>query len=215
MRFSSLVLGTGILASLAGVGHAAVIPIVSDTADGNIYKRPTDSGVTDQSQGDLPVGYAYANQERVVMFVFQLPTLAVGESVTGATFKALQSASASEFNVDLYATGVRATTTYAYSTDFGVGPSPSPSPVAGTLIQDNFATPSTVNGAYVTTSSTGDAALLSYLNSNYVAGSYLFVRLNADYSTLPTNGPVYTYASVERAGGTQAPTLTLHHRHRS
>ena len=191
---------------------AATIPVSSDLADGNIYYRG-DSGNASGDSGDLLVGFGFTNQQRVGIYVFQLPSLPAGETVTGASFQAHLSdgqTNLASFNVDMYVTRVASTTTYDYATDFGDGPTPAP--VLGTLIQNDFVTPTTPKDSLVNTSEAGNTALLNYLTSNYVGGNYLFVRLNGDYSNLQ-NQEWANFVTADKASqpayAAQMPTLTL------
>ena len=199
---------------------AAKIAVSSGLADGNIYYRASvpDYGNTSGDSGDLLVGVGFPDggiQQRVGIYVFKLPSLSAGETVTGASFQAYLSevqTNLASFNVDMYVTRVGSGTTYDYATDFGDGPTPAP--VLGTLIQNDFVTPTTPKDALVNTSAAGNTALLNYLNlpGNYVGGSYLFVRLNGDYSNLQ-NQEWANFMTADK--GSQAgsaglmPTLTL------
>ena len=179
---------------------AAVIPIKSDRADLNMLSGEGANG----SEWNLPVGRIYGSQDRTALFMFLLPAIP-GETVTSASFKANQSIAATSlfgFNVDMYAVRVGATTATT-TADFGNGALSA----VGTRIQDDFVIPSTPTG-YVNTNAAGDYALTSYLTSNYVAGQYLIVRLNADYSTAPTTppDPYYSFRAFESG---DAATLTL------
>lgn len=178
---------------------AGEILIATDGNDQNVLSWT----LANEGSGDLPVGRIYGGQERAALYMFKLPALAVGEAVTNATFKAYLAWSTTGFNVDLYALRVGATAAVD-TPDFGVGPTPG----NGTLIQDDFVAPST-SGGYVNTSGAGDAALLSYLTSNYAADKYLIVRLNADYSTTPSSDQNYAFGGAEWGGGVRAATLTL------
>src|SRR5207237_216639 len=80
------------------------------------------------------------------------------------------------FNGDLYGLAARASPTVLQS-DFFIGPSDG----TATLIQDNILTSATAANA--STDATGDANLLSFLNTQYAAGAsgkYVFLRFSPD-----------------------------------
>lgn len=158
---------------------------------------------------------------------FKLPARPIGELVTNASLK-VNVHYVKEWitsNIDLYGLPYNASNTIysadhyddAYTTSNGTD----------TAIQDNFISRlgSEANGTAYTpdrealTSSSGNSALISYINAQYDAGAtegdYIFLRLNIDVpinpsatSSLPTAASHY-YGISDETTGAHAPTLAL------
>ena len=192
------------LAAIALPAHAQTVTlnIGSDTADAGVRASAVagttvDGGgaVIDQGAGTLraggPIGsgfapdpYPYDN----AVFVFQLPAAgSVSGPFTAANFTAYDAGADNTFaavGTDLYGLGVRSTSA-VQGGDFFLGASGTDTTDA-TLIEQNFkpATGGTTTpaGTAFSTDTTGQAALLAYLNAQYAgganAGQFVFLRLN-------------------------------------
>jgi hypothetical protein len=125
------------------------------------------------------------NSGRVAVYVFKLPYL-------GANVNPFQTASltfrvglvdANTTNADLYGLPSRASSS-VLATDYYLGNNDTTN---ATKLQDNIlhnTTPDVLENTFVSSSTIGSAALLSYLNDEYAAGAgageYVFLRLNPD-----------------------------------
>lgn len=142
------------------------------------------------------------------VFVFQLPSLPAGHKIGTASVSVFYYGKdgSPSFNADLYGLPCRTAST-VLSSDFYAGPS---DPNA-TLIQDNFATPSSGSTGVTTgTNAAGDLALANYLNIQYQAGGtgkFVFLRLSPD-AVLTNNFTRYKYNSAEASAFYQ-PKLTF------
>jgi hypothetical protein len=169
-------------------------------------------------------------------FMFQLPVLAPGETITGATLRLAElvdaSAGTPAANVDIWAIGFdnnnpplnSAAESQAYffngSNDAGAGFGTG---AARMKIQEDFLLPGDVvlSGSPVThtTSASGNASLLAYIqslyaNPNVIPGtSNLLLRLNYDNDTYaPTTATTanrFTLGSADNATASNQPLLTL------
>lgn len=149
------------------------------------------------------------------LYFFQLPTLAAGESISGATFSAgriadsAATAIAPSFNADLYALGVINSISktaadaqkFFYSGGAAQTALPDGGPAVGgsvSRVADNFLTPADFianGGAQSATPNTAD--ITSYIQSLYAnpaangftpGTSYLVLRLSPDADAIPTTG---------------------------
>ena len=194
-----------------------------DTASGSPSAR---NGIGDTTGGNTSEilrtglsGSTGATASQTIVFVFQLPTVAPSEPITGATlnftFLSYQTAGAAVAtlgNIDLYGLGYRSSST-VLATDYYHGAlDPSTS---ATRIQDNLLATSglTTNSAIATNAS---AALTAYINAQYSAGAqagdYIFFRLSPDSASYPdpSNGARgYNIASADHSTTSFRPTLTL------
>lgn len=159
--------------------------------------------------GDPTFRCGRENQGIHGVFVFQLPTLPTGHTVTSANldFYIEDRSSNAAFNLDLYGLGPRDAST-VLATDFYRGAYDGDTTDA-TAIQDNIVTQSTPVDTVVSTDNTADAALAAYINDCYAsggAGKYIFLRLSPDYSGSPT----YQYHIIASANSSSPrPVLTL------
>jgi len=175
LSLSTVSLGFALAASTQA---ATVIPVTSLNPDG-ILQNGNDVAT---GEGEPGVGRVF-NASRVVIYPFLLPTLPVGEVLStvslSVVFRSLVDG-APNFNVDLYAVGVNISDDIAQNNFafWGVGAAPT-TPAGSALIQDDFVIPSTATGT-LTTNAGASTNLVTYLNANYVAGRYLFLRLNFD-----------------------------------
>ena len=224
--FAKSALCLAALAALSTVSgqsaSAAVITISSHVADGIIQN----GNAQDAGEGEMRVGLLGGSNFRVVILMFQLPVLAPGDTVTNAVLNTrfgdtsgpgFNPSTPPLFNVDLYATRVAAGLGINNGLDWGFGASPPALPaLTGTLIQNDLVTPSTVLGGneLISTDATGNANLLSYINSNYVAGSYVYLRLNPDVAQ--TNAAIggddaayRVYSANWTSGGSRVAQLEL------
>jgi hypothetical protein len=188
---------------------------------------------------NVRVGISGGSTNRVyadVAYMFQLPVLAPGETITGASLKLTElvdaAAGTPAANSDLWALGFdnnnppldSATESQVYffngtlDTNGGIGIG-----AARTLIQDNFLVPTDVvlagSPATHQTSAAGGASLLAYIqslyaNPNLIPGtSNVILRLNYDSDTYaPTSATAanrYMLGSADNTDTTVLPTLTL------
>jgi len=186
----------------------------TDPADG------IGNAVQDQTKDSLIVGAFTTTTptRRSSVFVFDLPSVP-SAWVTNASFSARlfakQNTGSVDYNVDLYALRISDPTDgnpaddLVLASDYGAGTSPS-----GTLLQDNWITLASGNVRNQTDAS-GDAALLTFLQNNWVSGGRLFLGANADTLDFNDNGSGgtifagYQFGSAEHASVTDRPELTL------
>jgi chitodextrinase len=168
----------------------------------------SDNGSTDWIyESNCRVGGASGSNDRAMVFVFVLPTLAAGEVITDAdlSFNLESIANTPNGNADLYG--------LPYQTSLSIGSSQY---YDGTFdgdagaegIEGAILTPSSTSGA-ISTSSTGDANLVDYLNAQYDAGAeggdYVLIRLNSSVS----NEGNYKYYTVSTANSGNGPSLWI------
>ncbi len=197
--------------ALGSQAHAATI--MGSTADNSINGTPALRTVTSIDEV-VKAGNA-ASAARNVVFVFQLPTLTVGQSFSSSSlsFTLLQngdtqvanggfSASVNPtFNLDLYGLGQRPTATVATG-DMYFGATTDGTDA--TLLQADFITSSTTVG----TVSFSGAGLDTYLNAQYAggvnAGNFVFLRLNPDVAAASeaTNNQNYRVSMADNTGTT-------------
>ncbi len=147
-----------------------------------------------------------------LVYVFQLPTLQQGQTITAANLKFYYEGTSyytPAGNVDLHGLDYR-TSSSVQSGDFYQGSFTGDPDSTGT--QDDIVTPSTSTGT-INTDGSGDTALKNYLNAQYITGAeggdYVFLRLNSD--TNETNNPqrYYTFSSANHGTVNQRPVLTV------
>jgi len=188
---------------------------------------------------NLRIGISGGSTNRVygnAAYMFQLPVLAPGESITGASLKLTElvdaAAGSPAANADLWAIGFdnnnpplnSATESQNYffngsaDANAGIGAG-----AARTLIQDNFLVPTDVilsgSPAAHQTDVTGSGNLLAYIqslyaNPNVVPGTTnLLLRLNFDSDsyapTSATGANRYMLGSADNTDTNVQPTLTL------
>lgn len=184
--------------ALAASTQAATIAVTSFNADG-ILQNVTASSTT---EGEIGVGRLFS-ASRVVIYPFLLPTLPVGEVLSTVSLNVVfrSRGGTPNFNVDLYAVGVNASNNIAQGGGafWGVGATPT-TPVGSALVQNDFVTSTTTTGT-LTTNAGASTNLVTYLNANYVAGSYLFLRLNFDVAAGTETGS-YVFGANDFGGGT-------------
>ena len=196
-----LILGTVLLGfALAASTHAATLTVTSFNADGIIQNGNASS----TSEGFIVAGSFNGNLSRVVIYPFLLPTLPLNEVLSGASLGAVYESlvnGAPNFNVDVYAVGVTGSNDIAQSSFafWGVGVAPT-TPAGSALIQNDFVTPTTGVGT-ITSDAGASTSLVNYLNANYVAGNYLFLRLNFDVAQ-GTEVSGYRFVANNLGGGT-------------
>ena len=162
------------LLAFAPRAHATSITIYGDTADTQVHLGGIFGSDPGANGGEIGVngGFDYSN-----VYVFQLPSLASGESITGANFSFYVTASGSNYNSDLYGLQYRASPTVLVS-DWYSGPND----VQNALLQSAIIPPSFSFSGRIDTSNTGDANLAAYLTNQYgagaVGGNYVFLRLS-------------------------------------
>lgn len=215
-RASSALLLSGCVLAASGAGpltstaRAATVNLTSLSADasptetGLVIRAASTSlvtGANDEAGGNL-------NVDAASVIVFQLPTLAVGETVSTAslTFRAAQGGTPT-YNADLYGLGFRNVGTVLASDYFEGSVSVPLDTTDATVIEDNILTPGIVTGGF-STSTTGSAALVAYLNDQYAAGAggnFVFLRFSPDNE--PADGTRYFVGSNENT--TQKPILNF------
>ena len=198
------------LAVLTVTGTAAGTDINCDTADRGIL---SDLYLQFVAQASERVGGAKTDgRDECVVWVFQLPSLGEGEEITSANLSFYLEGTSyylPEGNADLHGRPYR-TSSAVQTGDWYQGAFGGDSGSTG--IQDNILTGSTSAGT-VNTDSSGDSALVSYLNAQYnagaVGGHYVFIRLNADSNE--TNSPqrYWTVSMADNATAGQRPVLTV------
>lgn len=186
------------------------------------------SGTTDQERygdgGSNWVGQSTSNigkssvSGNAFIFVFELPTLAPGETISSANFSTYVSSNGNIFNgtdsvwnIDLY--GVRTSdSSTVLAADFFM----EANDTSATKIQDNFwadlnsASSAPAVGEH-STSIAGDSALTAWLNSLYTGTTpnqtYAFMRLNADKA--PTEITNSRFVTIQTGNGTNLPVLQI------
>lgn len=199
----SLLMKSPLFGKLSGLLVAAVLALAGGSrAEASVLLgNVADAWLTGTSAGDgssgtgasaaygatssnVFVGRTSTGTVGLVVYVFQLPTLAVGESIGSAsfTFTQLTNSSALTANIDLYGLNYRTASTVTVA-DYFVGSLDSTS---ATLLKDNWFTSGTLASANTAYTTDGGASsnLTAYLNAQYVAGAvggnYVFLRLNYD-----------------------------------
>lgn len=185
-----LLAATGVLSA-----NAFAATITGNAADAEVFQ---DNSVRTQSVGTLRSGFEYEGSYSLVapVFVFQLPTLAIGQSFTSVTLTLSLTAST---NPGGGATLSGLTRSSGSATVLGSDYS-----AASTTLQSNFVTVGTSIGTVTSNN------IASWVNTQYAgganAGSYVFLRVKTpdNISDInPFNG--YTFAS---ANSGSAPFLT-------
>jgi len=207
---------------------------LSSTGPNGVYTTTAST-----TANNLRVGISGGSTNRVygnAAYMFQLPALAPGETIAGASLKLMElvdaSAGTPAANADLWAIGFdnnnppldSATESQNYffngsaDANAGIGTG-----AVRTLIQDNFLAPTDVitagSPAAHQMDATGSASLLAYIqslyaNPNLVPGtSSLILRLNFDSdSYAPTSATAanrYMLGSADNTDATLQPVLTL------
>lgn len=178
---------------------ASAAVIYSDPADQEAASNSTVGALNNTS---ILAGAYYAGGPGTVpVFVFQLPTLGLGENFTGSTLtlNLLQVRNTPTFNGDLV--GVRgAATNTVLGSDFAA---------TGTMLQDNFLTPSSSAGLQTSSA----AALGTFLDAQYLAngaGSFVFIKVDAEGTTsTPAAYTGYTFSSGNETNDALKPTLIV------
>lgn len=161
--------------------------LTSGSTDAAVTDAPN---ITDQASPSVLLGSGGGSPfvERCAVYVFQLPNLGnVSNPFRSSSFAFnLEQKQGTLTDNDLYGLGRRDTGTILTSDYYGQTATPDPSDA--TRLQQNILNNGTPLGA-VRTSDAGNAALLSYLNTQYAsgagAGKFVFLRLN---TTGPKNG---------------------------
>lgn len=158
-------------------------------------------------QTTMRVGGATAGSDGVAFYIFELPSLASGESVASAdlSFTLLSISNTPTGKADLHGFDYRSATTVSiadyYQGSFGGDSGTTP-------IQDDILTLS--SSGVITTDSTGSSNLATYLDDQYTAGAqggdYVILRLNIDVSD-ETNYYYYNVASANNSGN--EPVLSI------
>jgi len=211
-KYVSYAAALAALSIVAGQSASAAVFTISAPVEDGIIQNVSQGPAT--GEGDMRVGLLGGSNFRVVILMFQLPVLAPGETVTNAVLNTRFGITSNTplFNIDVYATRVAAgSPNIDNGLDWGFGASP-----GGTLIQNDLVTPSTdlsSGDTLISTDATGNTNLSSYLNSNYVAGSYVYLRLNPDVAqdsvAIGGSDSGYRVFSADIFSGTRAAQLEL------
>ena len=199
--------------------RADTFSINPNTADGQVADTNFDSSgtvtVQDQTDYECRIGELYSPGGACYVVPFLLPTLAAGQVFTEASLQfQLYNVTGAPADADLY----------------GLRTNASPQPVTGdyyqgtldtsnTLIQPDFLTPTSpvrtdpTTGPFVTTSTLGSTALVSFLNSvdvnNSAAGKYVFLRVSYDADPIPNGNNAYNLLTEDAGGAEEKPLLSL------
>ncbi len=171
------------------------------TSDTDIIENGTLSAVTGTSL--QPGGSGTPALDRAAVYVFQLPSLgAVANPFTSVKFQFyLSSKTGTAPNVDLYGLGRRTSSTVLASDYYGE--TTTADPTDATFLQNNILISTTAVGV-VSTSSTGNTALINYLNTQYAsgagAGQYVFLRLSGETAATGSNRYGLTSADAGVSG---------------
>ena len=164
------------------------------------------------STSDCVGGKETDGHDQCIVYVFKLPALQQGETVTEANIKFYYESTSyytPQGNVDVHGLDYRGSNSVV-SGDFYQGSFTGDENSTG--IQDDIVTPSTSTGT-INSSSSGDTALKNYLNAQYTGGAeggdYVFLRLNSDINE--TNSPqrYYKFSMANHATASQRPVLTV------
>ncbi|MCC7193384.1 MAG: PEP-CTERM sorting domain-containing protein [Phycisphaeraceae bacterium] len=217
-------LGAAAVLGLATATQAAIFTVTSDTADYDMRQPSSGSGlpitVNSSSSTTVAVGARTSTRGYNGVYIFSLPVLPSGESVSTADLGAtvtvsLGAGDGGDFGVDVWGIGFQSSTTAILEyLESGTDAAP-----GNVKIQDEFLITSTVypNNTRLNTNASGDAALAVYLQSFYTAnpgyagGSYVFLRLNPDANpddTADTNSG-YGLASANHGTAAFRPELTI------
>jgi hypothetical protein len=199
----------------AGIAQGAEITVNANLGDGEVgvagLLAAQDGGgaTSNQTKNGTLLSGMYKTTGISPVFIFQLPTLADGETLIGSHLDVTVSrAGATAFNSDLYGLSARSTNALQ-GQDFYAGDLDT---TDATLLQEDQLTPSSATTATRTgTSVLGDTALLAYLNQQYLTqgpGAYVFLRYSPDFTTAPTATSSFGYA-ISSAETSAHPVLTL------
>ncbi len=186
-------------------GTYTFTPLATDGAVNGLNAIDTISATTGRVGLSTSNGYGRAS-----VFVFGVPKLPFGESISGATFNLTLSSTTGSvtFNGDLYSLGI-STSPAVLGSDYFNG---AYGTAAGaTPIQQHFLTPATAPGT-VAASSTGNAAMAADLESCRAAGasggSFYLLRLNPDFTSLSNIVAGYNVSMTEDASA-KRPSLSV------
>jgi hypothetical protein len=189
--FAAALIGLG---GLCGDALAATMTVFGDRADTQVHRVGIFNGDPGQNGGQSGVngGFNYS-----MVFVFQLPTLAPGQTITGADFGFFIDSMSSAFFTDLYGLSYRLQSTVLASDWYSGTGDPNNS-----LLQAGIVAPSFISNERINTNASGDTALLNYILAQYAAGAvggdFIFLRLShSTNSSLNTN--TNFYSSADRA----------------
>ena len=201
---------TIIFVSLAILSTETVFGVtINITGDSNDRPIFLDNGQIGSNGTDNVVMGSLDGREVGSMWVFQLPTLATGATITAADLRltvASTPASTAKYDMNLYAVTTRSSAGVIVDDYTG-----------GTLLQTDFITDasSLSAGNLLTTNTTAAAGLATFLNDAYAngtaGGDYVFLRLHADwFGTIPASGSSFLrISSSENATESVRPLLLL------
>ena len=189
------------------VGTGAVYVVNGHTDDTCMRVDGTFRAIT---QKDNRAGDDNAGVDGAYVMVFQLPTLAAGETVTDANLDVVlvNLRSGMIGNVDLYGLPYRSASA-VIAADYYQGVYAGD--VAATALQDDICVLTTPLGP-VASDAVGDSNIAAYLNAQYAAGAqggdYVFLRLSPDVDEAP-NYQYYAFASANADDAGTRPVLTI------
>ena len=209
-RIATSVLFGAALSAGAMVQAGVLLPVISETSDAAanaVTWNGTGNETNDQDKDNLRVGRWNSNTYRNAVFVFKLPTLPAGETVASAQFNVDYwgtQVDVTGYSVDAVAVRVAATSD-VWASDFGIAGGDK------TLLQSNFVTAASegsYGGNYTSLDATGQTTLGGFLASNYVAGNYVFISLNANAAVAQDGG--YSFFNSRKTGtGNFVPQLVI------
>jgi MYXO-CTERM domain-containing protein len=198
LRFAFL-----LLSPLLGLSSLSAQSIVTDPNDAYV----DGTNVVESPGWQVRVGMTDGVNSSTI-FAFQLPTLGVGEVFSTASLNVrpfyitqqdfFQTVSTS-FNVDLVALNRISTSATILASDFSASAS---------LIESDYVLSSAVSGSDVSNGAGGGVALTAFLNSQYAnganAGSFVFLRLQADTALAGPNDTNNRFEILSRGAGASA-----------
>jgi MYXO-CTERM domain-containing protein len=187
----------GLLATGVTLASASAATIVSNVSDQEAASNGTLGAL---NNGNILAGAYYgAGPGTVPVFAFQLPDLGVGQSFGTAslTLNLTDTPGSFTFNGDVI--GIR---TAASSAVLG-----SDWATTGTMLQDNFLTPTTANGLHTTSND-----FAGWMNTQYDGGAnigkYVFIKLDAEGYTGGSFFSGFFVSSANNGNAALRPTLT-------
>ena len=156
-------------------------------------------------------GVTQSNVDKCMVYVFELPSIETGESVTAANFSFYledYSYYSPSGNADLYGIDYRSSSTVLVA-DWYQGTYDGDE--NATALQDNIMIGTSAEDTTYNTNSSGDTALKNYLNAQYTGGAeggdYVFLRINADINE--TYNHYWKVSTANNSTSSKRPVLTV------
>jgi hypothetical protein len=203
---------------IATTGHTAAAAVLNAAASGGDTRVDASGGSQDVGAFTNFVGELYnfgngTNTGIASVYVFDLPTIPVGEAIQDANLTlSLTQRGTSNYAVDLYGLQRTSSSTTVTAGDYFEGPADA----ANSLIVDNLADSTTLAGPL----SASGATIASFVAQRYASfgpghdfegnDDFIFVRLNRD-TTGPSAGyqPPYGFGAVNSQDSAVRPTLSI------